>query len=67
MCYMIPGDITIDGQPIRGGTDINPSDYEFIGKIYPRAANTVSSTAPEHQAVHQDDWDESEDVTEILV
>jgi len=35
MCYQLPGSITTDGQPIRGGNDINASDYRFIGEIYP--------------------------------
>jgi len=29
MCYQLPGSITYDGQPIRGGTDINAQDYGF--------------------------------------
>jgi len=36
MCYQLPGQITLDGQPIRGGNDINEADYAFIGKIYPK-------------------------------
>lgn len=36
MCYQLPAQITIDGQPIRGGTDINALDFEFMGKLYPR-------------------------------
>ena len=36
MCYEIPGKITIDGKPIRGGTDINPKDYAFAGQVYPK-------------------------------
>jgi hypothetical protein len=35
MCYQIPGSLTKDGQPILGGTDIDESDYEFAGKMYP--------------------------------
>lgn len=35
MCYQLPGSITIDGQPIRGGNDINARDYAFIQEIYP--------------------------------
>ena len=35
MCYQIPGFLTKNGQPIIGGTDIVPSDYAFVGKIYP--------------------------------
>ena len=36
MCYQIPGEITIDGKPIIGGTDIDASDYKFAASIYPR-------------------------------
>lgn len=37
MCYQIPGVITKDGQPIIGGTDIDPQDYAFSALIYPKA------------------------------
>ncbi len=36
MCYQIPGSITKNGQPIVGGADIDPSDYAFVAKIYPK-------------------------------
>ena len=36
MCYQLPGSITRDGKPILGGTDINATDYAFIGTIYPK-------------------------------
>lgn len=36
MCYQLPPSITVDGQPIPGGNDIDPSDGAFAGKIYPR-------------------------------
>ncbi|TAL04100.1 MAG: peptidase M12 [Rhodospirillaceae bacterium] len=36
MCYQIPGTITKDGKPIPGGMDIDKSDYDFIGLIYPK-------------------------------
>lgn len=36
MCYQLPGSITVDGQPITGGVDIDPSDGQFVGSIYPR-------------------------------
>ena len=35
MCYQIPGSLTKNGQPIIGGKDINSSDRDFIGRIYP--------------------------------
>ena len=36
MCYQIPGEITKDGEPILGGTDIDPSDFKFAASVYPR-------------------------------
>jgi len=36
MCYNLPGEITIDGRPIRGGNDINQLDYDFCGRVYPK-------------------------------
>lgn len=35
MCYQLPSSITTDGQPIRGGTDIDSLDQQFCGSIYP--------------------------------
>jgi hypothetical protein len=36
MCYQIPGSLTKDGKPIIGGVDIDPQDYAFAAKIYPK-------------------------------
>jgi hypothetical protein len=36
MCYQIPGELTKNGQPIIGGTDIDPTDYSFAQLIYPK-------------------------------
>jgi hypothetical protein len=36
MCYQIPGAITKSGKPIRGGVDIDPEDFAFAAKIYPK-------------------------------
>jgi hypothetical protein len=36
MCYQIPGAITIDQEPIVGGLDIDPSDFAFAAKLYPK-------------------------------
>jgi hypothetical protein len=46
MCYQIPGTITIDGQPILGGTDIDALDYQFMGTIYPLANNPGAAGIP---------------------
>jgi len=54
MCYQLPGEITKDGRPIPGGTDINQTDYAFAGKLYPKLS---------HMAVAQaEEWGELEDV-----
>lgn len=57
MCYQLPASITRDGLPILGGTDINQTDYAFIGKIYPK-----SGDGPRGGLEGQEDWPESEDV-----
>lgn len=36
MCYQLPASITRDGQPIIGGLDINQTDFDFVGRIYPK-------------------------------
>ncbi|MCA1500256.1 M12 family metallopeptidase [Bradyrhizobium sp. NBAIM14] len=61
MCYQLPGSITKDGQPIRGGSDINATDYAFAGQIYPKVS---SEGAPSIQAQMglADEWSPSEDV-----
>jgi len=61
MCYQLPGEITRDGQPIRGGRDINQSDYAFAGQIYPKPGRTEMSGGAQMSA-YEDEWDESEDV-----
>jgi hypothetical protein len=57
MCYQLPGQITLDGLPIRGGTDINATDFAFAGLIYPKLSFT-----PEYATRPEDDWGPSEDV-----
>ena len=59
MCYQLPRTITIDGLPIRGGLDINSTDYAFCGQIYPKPDNGQSITQDHGCA---EDWPESEDV-----
>jgi len=36
MCYQIPGKITKDGKPIKGGTDIDEDDFAFAASLYPK-------------------------------
>ncbi len=45
MCYQIPGEITIDGKPIIGGADIDPSDFKFAASIYPKKPVTKKKKA----------------------
>lgn len=35
MCYQFDGDLTVDGKPIIGGTDLTSRDKTTIAKIYP--------------------------------
>lgn len=46
MCYDFPGSVTLNGQPIPGGTDIDPSDAMFCAKIYPVAVTTPPVCPP---------------------
>jgi hypothetical protein len=59
MCHQLPGEITKDGKPITGGTDINATDYDFAGKIYPRPGHAPAAQAA---PLEQEEWAESEDV-----
>jgi hypothetical protein len=36
MCYELPAEITKDGRPIPGGTDINATDKKFAATVYPK-------------------------------
>jgi hypothetical protein len=61
MCYQLPGEITVDGRPIRGGVDINASDRAFAAMVYPKAP---SRSEPQTRSDDDsDDWDPSEDVS----
>jgi hypothetical protein len=64
MCYQLPGQITRDGEPIRGGDDINASDFAFAGEIYPRvsAATASAHSCPDHGADDEEGWPAEEDV-----
>ena len=42
MCYQLPGEITHDGEPIIGGVDINRTDFDFAGRIYPKPGHLSS-------------------------
>jgi hypothetical protein len=58
MCYQLPGSVTIDGRPIVGGTDIDQTDYEFCGLVYPRPSSDLLEPA----AQETNDWSQDEDV-----
>jgi hypothetical protein len=45
MCYEIPGEITIDGKPIIGGVNLDPTDRAFAAKIYPKAKSKAKPKA----------------------
>ena len=63
MCYQLPGSITRDGLPIRGGTDINANDFAFISTIYPKTSHALDqSDGMASLALEREDWPESEDV-----
>ena len=66
MCYQLPGEITRDGQPIRGGMDINQTDFAFAGRIYPKPGRSTMSGSAQ-RSVYEDEWDESEDVKDVEV
>jgi hypothetical protein len=66
MCYQLPAEITKDGEPIRGGTDINDSDARFAALIYPKPLRTQQGEpvagAAEMPTPIVANWDASEDV-----
>jgi hypothetical protein len=67
MCYQLPGEITRDGHPIIGGTDINRTDADFAARIYPkpglqRVEAPALAASAGHDHLQTEDWDESEDV-----
>jgi hypothetical protein len=66
MCYQLPGSITKSGRPIVGGLDINATDYNFAGRIYPKGRfsppRAVASSYEGDYDSADDAWPESEDV-----
>lgn len=45
MCYQLPAMITVDGQPILGGEDINDRDFSLSSRVYPKATSPVGPTS----------------------
>ena len=68
MCYQLPAQITKDHLPITGGVDIDPTDYAFAGKLYPKTGAAPADAAAAVTPDFPTDWDISEDVNldEIL-
>lgn len=64
MCYQLPGSITYNGQPIRGGTDIDATDAAFAASIYPKPS--LAPGVPRQRSA-QGEWAESEDVLEPAI
>lgn len=61
MCYQLPASITTDGMPISGGLDIDKSDYDFAGQIYPKTTAGLDHVAGRESEEVEHDWDEAED------
>jgi len=64
MCYQLPGSITKDGQPIRGGLDINTTDATFAATLYPQTLRTATVPSPRSasQGSSVPDWGADRDV-----
>jgi hypothetical protein len=68
MCYQLPGEITRDGEPIRGGSDINQTDAVFAGTIYPKILRAAEAepvgvaAVPSPRRAPVPDWAPQEDV-----
>ncbi len=62
MCYQLPQEITRDGQPILGGTDINDNDHAFAAKVYPRTPPPASARATSKDSGY--DWGRERDVSD---
>lgn len=46
MCYQFPAQVTKNGQPIPGGTDITAEDYKLAGLIYPYTNTPPPTPSP---------------------
>ena len=72
MCYRLPGEVTKDGQPIRGGNDINTMDANAVRIIYPQvllaagdAPTGTEAEVPTPRTPTVLDWDRKEDVASV--
>ena len=50
MCYQIPGELTKDGKPIIGGTDIDTMDSQFAASIYPKKVTSAAKQVVQPKA-----------------
>ncbi len=59
MTYQLPGSITVDGQPIPGGLDIDATDFALAARLYPRAGAPPSPPPPPTGATYptRAQWD----------
>jgi hypothetical protein len=63
MCYQLDGSITVDGEPIVGGTDITLTDYAFAAAIYPKFGFAPGGSGGSGSAFEDElDWDRADDV-----
>ncbi|NVB79110.1 MAG: hypothetical protein HOV81_11985 [Kofleriaceae bacterium] len=44
MCYQISGELTVDGEPIPGGVDIDELDHALCAKLYPTPSHEATLT-----------------------
>lgn len=51
MCYQISSELTFDGKPIIGGTDIDQDDREFASKIYPKPEDSTKDGADSETSI----------------
>jgi hypothetical protein len=47
MCYQIDGSLTIDGDPILGGLDLDEQDHALAAKLYPQPPSEAPVASPE--------------------
>jgi hypothetical protein len=66
MCYQLPGEITKNGRPIPGGLDIDQSDFEFAGRIYPKTGQSNRARGGAGDFEVGDDREEEQDEGSFL-
>ena len=66
MCYQLPGQITVDGQPIRGGARHQRDGRRLRRPHLPAGAVRPRHRRPTDDAAEVDDWDEAEDLLTLV-